>query len=133
MATAVPLCHNCQEETKYHCLSCPASVHVCNRSECYIPAPKETPNWKADSRVVFCMTCKTGGKNTASEKPDVNRIKAALTRQDRLKTITVKLPTKSHDGTKEKVTEKWKCMSLQQRVELINYAKDHPKEGYTWP
>lgn len=106
MATAVPLCHNCQEETKYHCLSCPASVHVCNRSECYIPAPKETPNWKADSRVVFCMTCKTGGKNTASEKPDVNRIKAALTRQDRLKTITVKLPTKSHDGTKEKVTEK---------------------------
>lgn len=31
MATAVPLCHNCQEETKYHCLSCPASVHVCNR------------------------------------------------------------------------------------------------------
>ena len=71
MATAVLLCHNCQE-AKYHCLSCPASVHVCSTwwSECYIPAPKETPNWKAGSRVAFCMT---GGKNTASEKPDVKR------------------------------------------------------------
>lgn len=126
MATAVPLCQSCQEETKYHCLSCQASV--CNRSECSVPAPEETPNWKAGSRVAFCMTCKTGGKNTAAEKPEVNRTKAALTRQDRLKTSKSNL--KSHGGTKEKVTEKRKCMSLQQRVELINYAKDHPKEGY---
>ena len=31
---------------------------------------------------------------------------------------------------KRKITEKRKCLSLQQRVELINYAKDHPKEGH---
>ena len=74
------------------------------------------------------MTCKTSGKNTAAEKPEVNRRKATLTRQDRLKTSKSNL--KSHGGTKEKVTEKRKCLSLQQRVELINYAKDHPKEGH---
>ena len=126
MATPVPLCQSCQEETKYHCLSCQASV--CNRSECSVPAPEETPNWKAGSKVAFCMTCKTSSKNTAAEKPALNRTKAALTRQDSLKTSKSSL--KSHGGTKEKVTEKRKCLSLQQRVELINYAKDHPKEGY---
>ena len=66
MATAMLLCQSCQEETKYHCLSCQASV--CNRSECSVPAPEETPNWKAGSKVAFCMTCKTSSKHTAAER-----------------------------------------------------------------
>lgn len=37
---------------------------------------------------------------------------------------------KSQNSTKEKVQEKRKCTSLQQRVEMITYAKDYPKEGY---
>lgn len=122
MATAVPLCQSCQEEKKYHCLSCQASV--CNRSGCSVPAPEETPN--AGSKVAFCMTCKTSSKNTAADKPALNRTKAALIRQDSLKTSKSSL--KSHGGTKEKLTEKRKCLNFQQRVELINYANDHPKE-----
>ena len=108
MATAVPLCQSCQ-------------ASVCNRLECCVPVPEETPNWKAGSKVAFCVMCKTSSKNTAAEKPALNRTKSALTRQDSLK---------SHAGTKEKVTDERKCLSLQQRVELINYAKDHPKEGH---
>jgi len=98
MATAVPLCQSCQVETKYHYLSCQASV--CNRSECSVPAPEETPNWKAGSKVAFCVKCKTSGKNTAAEKPALNRTKAALTRHDSLKTSKSSL--KSHGGTREK-------------------------------
>ena len=115
----MPLYQSCQEKTKYHCLSC--QVSVCNRSECSVSAPEETPNWKAGFKVTFCMTCKTSSKNAAAERPALNRTKTTLTRQGSLKTSKSSL--KSHGGTKEKVTEKRKCLSLQQRVELINYAK----------
>lgn len=119
----MPLCRSCESETKYHCLTCQASV--CNRAECSVAASEETPNWKAGSSVAFCLTCNTADKNAATE---INQTKDALIRKEGTKPGTSKM--KRQDDTKEKVQEKRKCMSLQQRVEMIRYAKDHPKEGY---
>ncbi|PFX29968.1 tigger transposable element-derived protein 6-like [Stylophora pistillata] len=121
----MPLCWICELETNYNCLSCQASV--CNRAECSVAAPEETLNWKAGSRVAFCSTCSF---KTADEKDgeEINQTEASLTRKEDAKPSTSQM--KSQDGIKKKVQEKRKCLSLQQRVEVIVYAKDHPKEGY---
>ena len=37
---------------------------------------------------------------------------------------------KASHTTGAKETAKSNCLSLKQRVEMINYAKNHPKEGY---
>ena len=124
----MPLCWICKAKTNYHCLSCQA--YVCNRAECSVSAPEETLNWKAGFSVAFCLTC---SHNTADEsvEEEINQTEVSLTRKE--EDVDAKSSTsqmKSQGGTKEKVQEKRKCLNLQQRVEMIVYAKDHPKEGY---
>lgn len=81
--TVMPLCRSCEFETKYHCLSCRASV--CNRAECSVVGSEETPNWKAGSSVAFCLTCNPVDENAVKE---IDQTKVSLTRREGTKPST---------------------------------------------
>ena len=122
-------CHSCKAETKYVCLVCQAPV--CNRPECAVFLPEETPNWKSGQCVSACLSCNTNSELKANRDSEP---------QDAATTIPLVQASNAQSGAKtrkrppqtetSKETAKRNCLSLQQRVEMINYAKNHPNEGY---
>ena len=127
--SSMSFCHSCKAETKYICLICQGPV--CNRPECAVFLPEETPNWKSGSSVSACLPCNTGSKlkPTANDtrKQDVPVI-APQTSNDQ--SAGAKPRKKASQTTGAKETAKRNGLSLKQRVKMINYAKNHPKEGY---
>lgn len=116
-------CHACGEGKHYRCLSC--KRFVCNRSDsCSIVASEETPDWKAGSYVSFCLSCKpkrvaagsgiTGG---SSKTKDAENHSGSDTKKSKASRSTI---------TRTRHQGKRKCLHLQQRVAVINYAKEHP-------
>ena len=47
-------CANCDTETKYKCIKC--ELAVCNKG-CSVFAPETTDEWKAGTRVGYCVRC----------------------------------------------------------------------------
>ena len=107
-------CKNCKEETRYLCLICEGPV--CNREDWAVFLSEEIPNWKDGSRVSACLPCNTNRKLTNVEKTK---------EEEEISPKATKVPrTTTHKPAKRNY------LSLKQRVELINYAKDHPSQGY---
>ena len=127
--SSMSFCHSCKAETKYICLICQGPV--CNRPECAVFLPEETPNWKSGSSLSACLPCNTGSKlkPTANDtrKQDVPVI-APQNSNDQ--SAVAKPGKKASQTTGAKETAERNCLSLKQRLEMINYAKNHPKEGY---
>ena len=89
---------------------------------------EETPNSKSGARVSARTSCDTNSElkpNDATKQsmavtvPLVNNVQAGTKPRKRASQTS---------ATKE--TSKKNCLTLQQRVQTINYAKDHPNEGY---
>ena len=94
--------------------------------------PEETSNWKSGQCVSACLLCNTNSElkaNRDSEPQDaattIPIVQQASNAQSGAKTR--KRPPQTETS---KETAKRNCLSLQQRVEVINYAKNHPNEGY---
>lgn len=114
--SSVRFCHSCKADTKYVCLICQGPE--CNRPECTVFLPEETPNEKPGPCVSACSD---------AVKQDVAEIapQASNTQSGTAK------PQKGVSQTSAaKATPIRKCLSLQQRVEVIRYAENHPNEGY---
>lgn len=123
-------CKSSKVETKYVCLIC--QMPVCNRPDCAVFLSEETPNWKPGYSVSACLLCNTDSnlrENCCPEQQDASitnqHVSSAEPGAKARKRSQQESQMKSQDTTKRR-----KCLSLEQRVKMINYAKDHPNEGY---
>ena len=116
-------CQTCGSETNYRCLTC--NNPVCNKSaNCSISAPEETPGWKAGSSVAFCCSCEAAAArpndkttcNNTGENSAQTKLKSSP-ENSRLKNQGSNLKTKR------------RCLDLDEKVAVINYAKGHPNLG----
>ena len=117
--SSVRFCHSCKAETKYVCLICQGPV--CNRPECVVFLSEETPNWKFGSCVSACLSCNINSdlKLNDDAKQDVTMIAPQASNSQ-----SGEKPRKRALHTSAaKETSKRNCLSLQQAVEMINYAK----------
>ena len=120
--SSMSFCHSCKAETKYICL-------ICHPSECAVFLTEETPHWKSGS-VVSCnrgSTLKPTANDTTKQDVHVPMI-APQTSNDQ--SARTKPRKKASQTTGAEETAKRNCLSFKQRVEMINYAKNHPKEDY---
>jgi len=87
--------------------------------------PEETLNWKSGHSLSMCLLCHNNSEvnaNCLSEPqttPLSSNTQSGVTPQKRA------LQTSA-----SKETAKRNCQSLEQRVQVITYAKDHPNKGY---
>lgn len=124
--STVRFCQSCKAETKYICLICQGPI--CNRPECALFLPEETPNWKSGSSVSACLSCNTNSESNPND--DAKNDVAVIAPQASIAQSRAKPRKRASQPSGAKETAKRNCLSLQQRVEMINYAKNHPNEGY---
>lgn len=120
--SSMSFCHSCKAETKYICLIYQGTV--CNRPECAVFPPEGTPNWKSGSSVSAYLPYNTGSKlkRTANDtRKQAVSVISPQTSNDQ--SAGAKLRKKAAQTTGAKETAKRNCLSLKQRVEMINYAK----------
>ena len=100
--------------------------------------PEETVNWKAGISVSACLSCKEEGKHQTdtpkhsdTSKIVLNTTQTSRTKSQPPKTTKTASTKASTDGAKcVKESKSRNALNLQQRVELINYAKNNPNAGY---
>ena len=116
-------CQTYGSETNYRCLTC--NNPVCNKSaNCSISTPEETPGWKAGSSVAFCCSCKA-----AAARPN-DKTMCNNTGENSAQTKLKSSPENSrlrNQGSNLKT--KRRCLDLDEKVAVINYAKGHPNPG----
>lgn len=117
ISAAMPFCQSCSEETKYRCLLC--QKPTCNRStNCSIAASEELPGWKAGVAVGICIPCEESGGVVGSKRKENVDLKRSTTMKQK------------SQASKPQAQKKRKCLSLQQRMEVVRYSKDNPGSGY---
>ena len=100
--------------------------------------PEETVNWKAGISVSACLPCKEESKHQTdtpkhsdTSKIVPNTTQTSKTKSQPPKTSKTASAKASTDGAKRvKELKPRNAQNLQERVELINYAKKNPNAGY---
>ena len=105
----------------YICLIC--QVPVCNRPDCSVFLPNETLNWKSGHPVSECLLCNTNSKEKANCNSELQDV-AMTTQQASSAQSDEDARKRALQISISKETGKRKCLSSQQRVEMINYTKN---------
>ena len=125
----IAFCHSCSGETKYRCLVC--QIPTCNRStNCSIAVPEDSPDWRACLTVAICASCKRSKEAVGSKAEDIAQLKRG---EIESRANQIGCGSQSNPKVKpiaSKLQKKRKCLSLQQRLEVVRYPKDKPDCGY---